>query len=289
MAVRPCEVPAMLATQLTTDDLTCEWRERLDSFPADVRERVAQTAERHRTDLASHVYGVMLAHKEAAQFLSHEEVKTRLSRSMENWITNLYNSSEAADIQSVIPPDPDRRGPRPRFHPGASGAAWRPAAQAAVDHLPARRTARMPSRRGGGLCRHPHRSGDGDHEPRLYHLTRPPLPRRRELPTVRGNPEHGIGKRAPARRSARLGKPADVRRGHEHRGPAPAPSERLRVRPVVPAQGRARIRGRTGNGADSGIHDPDRRDAAAAVRQPPERGKPDPHHAAAARSARAGQ
>src|SRR5690606_9703785 len=26
----------------------------------------------------------------------------RLSRSMENWITNLYNSSEAADIQSVI-------------------------------------------------------------------------------------------------------------------------------------------------------------------------------------------
>src|SRR5690554_7339633 len=102
MAVRPCEVPAMLATQLTLDDLTCEWQERLDSFPADVRERVAQTAERHRTDLASHFYGVMLAHKEAAQFLSHEEVKTRLSRSMENWITNLYNSSEAADIQSVI-------------------------------------------------------------------------------------------------------------------------------------------------------------------------------------------
>ena len=92
----------MPATQFTLDDLTCEWQERLDSFPADVRERVAQTAERHRTDLASHFYGVMLAHKEAAQFLSHEEVKTRLSRSMENWITNLYNSSEAADIQSVI-------------------------------------------------------------------------------------------------------------------------------------------------------------------------------------------
>src|SRR5690554_2618204 len=102
MTVRPCEVPAMPATQFTLDDRTCEWQERLDSFPADVRERLAQTAERHRTDLASRFCGVMLARKEAAQFLSHAEVKTRLSRSMENWTATLYNGSEAADIQSVI-------------------------------------------------------------------------------------------------------------------------------------------------------------------------------------------
>ena len=86
----------------TLDELTTEWRQRLDSFPESVRELTAGVAEQHKTALAVHFYTAMLEHREAAQFLSHDEVKTRLSKSMENWITNLYNSHETTDIQSVI-------------------------------------------------------------------------------------------------------------------------------------------------------------------------------------------
>src|SRR5690554_6615851 len=107
MAVRPCEVPAMLATQLTLDDLTSEWRERLDSFPADVRERVAQTAERHRTDLASHFYGVMLAHKEAAQFLSHGRSRRG---SVDPWKTGSPASTTAAKPPISSRSSPTRPG-----------------------------------------------------------------------------------------------------------------------------------------------------------------------------------
>lgn len=84
------------------DELTNEWQERLNSFPEPVRKQTARLAEQHKTELAAHFYSAMLQHREAAQFLSHDEVKTRLSKSMENWITNLYNMHETTDIQSVI-------------------------------------------------------------------------------------------------------------------------------------------------------------------------------------------
>lgn len=92
----------MSAPQYSLDELTSEWQQRLDSFPLHIRQLVAQTAEHHRTALATHFYTAMLQHKEAAHFLSHDEVKNRLSKSMENWITNLYASHNTTDIQSVI-------------------------------------------------------------------------------------------------------------------------------------------------------------------------------------------
>ena len=92
----------MSAYRLTLEELTSEWQQRLDSYPPSIRQLTVQTAERHKEELATHFYAAMLQHREAAQFLSHEEVKTRLSASMANWITNLYATDNAADIQSVI-------------------------------------------------------------------------------------------------------------------------------------------------------------------------------------------
>ena len=86
----------------TLNELTSEWQQRLDSFPDAVRTATAHIAEQHKTVLATHFYTAMLQHREAAQFLSHDEVKTRLSKSMESWISNLYNSHDTPDIQSVI-------------------------------------------------------------------------------------------------------------------------------------------------------------------------------------------
>lgn len=92
----------MPAPRFSMDELTLEWQERLDSFPMEIRQATARLAEQHRTELASYFYSSMLQHREAAMFLSHEEVKSRLSRSMESWITNLYGSHDTSDIQSVI-------------------------------------------------------------------------------------------------------------------------------------------------------------------------------------------
>lgn len=92
----------MIAPRFTLDELTTEWQERLGNFSEQTRQLTAQLADQHKTALATLFYSAMLQHREAAQFLSHDEVKTRLSKSMENWISNLYSTHNAAEIQSVI-------------------------------------------------------------------------------------------------------------------------------------------------------------------------------------------
>lgn len=84
------------------DELSTEWQARLDTFPEAVRKQTARIAEQHKAELAEHFYSAMLQHREAAQFLAHDEVKTRLGKSMQNWITNLYSSHNTTDIQSLI-------------------------------------------------------------------------------------------------------------------------------------------------------------------------------------------
>ncbi|WP_185267024.1 diguanylate cyclase [Halopseudomonas xiamenensis] len=88
--------------RLSLDELTAEWQHQLDNCPDHIRQLTAQLAVQHKTELAAHFYAVMLQHPEAALFLSHEEVKSRLSSSMENWVCNLYSTRDTTDIQSVI-------------------------------------------------------------------------------------------------------------------------------------------------------------------------------------------
>lgn len=92
----------MSSPQLTLDELKIEWQERLNSFAPEIRQATAELAAKHKSALADEFYSAMLQHGEAALYLSHEEVKTRLGKSMQNWIANLYASDGADDIQSVI-------------------------------------------------------------------------------------------------------------------------------------------------------------------------------------------
>lgn len=92
----------MSSLQYTLDELTLEWQESLQAFPAEIRQLTAKLADQHKAELATEFYKAMLEHREAALFLSHDEVKMRLSQSMQNWIFNLYASHDTVDIQSVI-------------------------------------------------------------------------------------------------------------------------------------------------------------------------------------------
>lgn len=92
----------MSSLPYTLEEITLEWQERLTCFPADLREVVARLAVQHKSVLAEQFYIAMLDHREAQLFLSHEEVKERLGKSMENWIVSLYSTSEVSDIRAVI-------------------------------------------------------------------------------------------------------------------------------------------------------------------------------------------
>lgn len=88
--------------RLSLDELTTEWQHYLNRFPDEIRQQTAELAIRHKADLAGRFYTAMLQHPEAAVFLSHDEVKNRLSSSMQSWICTLYSCQHATDIQSVI-------------------------------------------------------------------------------------------------------------------------------------------------------------------------------------------
>lgn len=82
--------------------LATEWSELLASFSAPIRRNVAELAQQHHDALATHFYEHMLRDPGAMQFLSHDQVKTRLHSSMGRWITGLFASGPDDDLQSVI-------------------------------------------------------------------------------------------------------------------------------------------------------------------------------------------
>ena len=88
--------------RLSFDTLAAEWQQHLHSFPSHIQQLIAELATRHQVELAGHFYTAMLQHSEAAQFLSHDEVKSRLSKSMQNWICSLYSTQNIGDIRTVI-------------------------------------------------------------------------------------------------------------------------------------------------------------------------------------------
>lgn len=82
--------------------LATEWSELLASFAAPIRRYVAELAQQHHDALATHFYEQMLQNAGASQFLSHDQVKTRLHGSMGRWVTGLFASGPDDDLQSVI-------------------------------------------------------------------------------------------------------------------------------------------------------------------------------------------
>lgn len=62
------------------------------SVPA--RQRLAELAHQHADHLAGRFYEQMLADPASAALLSHEQVQTRLHRSMQRWVATLLASEK---------------------------------------------------------------------------------------------------------------------------------------------------------------------------------------------------
>lgn len=84
------------------DQLTEEWRDLLDTYPEQTQQRVQAIAEKHKVVLATHFYAQMLADEGASRFLSHQEVQSRLNRSLQDWIVSLYAIRAGSDLDTVV-------------------------------------------------------------------------------------------------------------------------------------------------------------------------------------------
>ena len=88
--------------QLLTDAVPAEWEQLSSRYSAALREKVSRLAQTHKRELADFFYGEMMRDKLAAQFLSHEQVKTRLHASMQDWICDLFHHGEDRDWRAVM-------------------------------------------------------------------------------------------------------------------------------------------------------------------------------------------
>lgn len=88
--------------QISNHQLVAEWLRLLDGYPAEAAAALQAVANEKSQELAEHFYSQMLAEPHSASFLSHEQVKTRLGRSMQNWIITVCSSTAHSDLDAVV-------------------------------------------------------------------------------------------------------------------------------------------------------------------------------------------
>ncbi len=88
--------------QLQLEQRTRDWHALIHQTPVAARKAVAQLARRHAAELAGLFYRAMLSNPASAAFLSHDQVKTRLSQSMSQWITSLFSATSGEELEQVI-------------------------------------------------------------------------------------------------------------------------------------------------------------------------------------------
>ncbi|MDX3775520.1 diguanylate cyclase [Chromatiaceae bacterium AAb-1] len=88
--------------KLDNERLAQEWAQLLARFKEDVLQQSREITSGHKQILAESFYRHMLQDSAAAVYLSHDLVKTRLSSSMQNWLTSLFSYVSADDIQVAI-------------------------------------------------------------------------------------------------------------------------------------------------------------------------------------------
>lgn len=89
-------------TQLSTEQLLSEWLTLLETTPPSVFQIAQELAQQHAAELAKSFYQHMLDDPAAAQFLSHEQVQSKLSSSMQRWIISLFSLTSEDDVRPVI-------------------------------------------------------------------------------------------------------------------------------------------------------------------------------------------
>lgn len=83
--------------------LDADWQQVLDNASARTLRVVSEVVQTQRAALATEFYAVMLAHPEAARFLSHEAVQLRLHPSIQRWMCTLFNEHpDAPDTMAAM-------------------------------------------------------------------------------------------------------------------------------------------------------------------------------------------
>jgi len=90
----------MIMTSIPPEQQALEWQQLLEQFPAEVAAQVKELADIHRVTLATYFYDQMLEDQEANRFLSHDQVRTRLHGSLQQWIGQLFSAS--ADRERLL-------------------------------------------------------------------------------------------------------------------------------------------------------------------------------------------
>lgn len=88
--------------KFSQEQLAREWASQLNRFSPEIKQYIKEVAERNQSLLADHFYSHMLEDPQASSFLSHEQVKTRLSASMQRWITGIFSLDLEQNLDAVV-------------------------------------------------------------------------------------------------------------------------------------------------------------------------------------------
>lgn len=87
---------------LANEKITQEWQQLIASENTEQLALILSLVRAHSEELAHYFYQVMLSEQNAADFLSHEQVKTRLSKSLQKWLINLYHVDENYNLAATL-------------------------------------------------------------------------------------------------------------------------------------------------------------------------------------------
>lgn len=88
--------------RFSSEHLCIEWTAINQRFSADIRQSVVDFSRLHAASLSDHFYREMLPDPSASQFLSNDEVQSRLGQSMQRWVAGLFAAATEEDVLRLI-------------------------------------------------------------------------------------------------------------------------------------------------------------------------------------------
>lgn len=88
--------------RLASKRIVSEWEKFIAPNNHESLETICGLVKQNSSDLANYFYGNMLNDEDASSFLSHDQVKARLSKSLQKWLINLYNITPAYDLTATL-------------------------------------------------------------------------------------------------------------------------------------------------------------------------------------------
>ena len=88
--------------RFSSENLCIEWTAINQRFSADIRQSVVDFSRLHAASLSEHFYREMLPDPSASQFLSNDEVQSRLGQSMQRWVAGLFTAATEEDVLRLL-------------------------------------------------------------------------------------------------------------------------------------------------------------------------------------------